>query len=292
MLEVERPGDESHWRNYASSRRIAWKTGTSYGHRDAWAIGVTPDHVVGVWVGNADHTPMRDITGLTGAAPIWHQFMRAVLTGTPKTPFPPPPGLKQVEVCTLSGQLPSDACPYRRAEWFIPGTEPSAYDTFYKRVEIDMRTGLPANDATPASRRAALTLLDLPAQAHSWARREGLPLLTDWMRKIDVGPAAGATPAERAAALQVIYPPPNSVYLLSDSLAAEAQRLRIEASGAEAFGQVSLWVDDVEIAVRDAPPYQGWWTLTPGAHTCRAEALTLDGRSLVSEEIPFTVLPP
>ena len=53
MLEVERPGDELAWRAFASSRRVAWKTGTSYGFRDAWAIGVTPAHAVGVWVGNA-----------------------------------------------------------------------------------------------------------------------------------------------------------------------------------------------------------------------------------------------
>ena len=54
LLEVNRPGVHGAWRSFDSSRRIAWKTGTSMGFRDGWAIGVTPEYAVGVWVGNAD----------------------------------------------------------------------------------------------------------------------------------------------------------------------------------------------------------------------------------------------
>ena len=70
MVEVVRPGNENPWRNYTSSQKIAWKTGTSYGHRDAWAIGVTPRYAVGVWVGNADGEGRPGLTGLQVAAPI------------------------------------------------------------------------------------------------------------------------------------------------------------------------------------------------------------------------------
>lgn len=70
MLEVYRPDEDSAWKLYGSSRKIAWKTGTSFGFRDGWAIGVTPDHVVAVWVGNADGEGRPGLTGIKAAAPI------------------------------------------------------------------------------------------------------------------------------------------------------------------------------------------------------------------------------
>jgi penicillin-binding protein 1C len=70
LLEVERPGEEGAWRDYMGSKRIAWKTGTSYGYRDAWAIGVTPGYTVGVWVGNASGEGKPDIRGSYLAAPV------------------------------------------------------------------------------------------------------------------------------------------------------------------------------------------------------------------------------
>lgn len=70
MLEVYRPDEDAAWKLYGSSRKIAWKTGTSFGFRDGWAIGVTPDHVVAVWVGNADGEGRPGLTGIKAAAPI------------------------------------------------------------------------------------------------------------------------------------------------------------------------------------------------------------------------------
>jgi penicillin-binding protein 1C len=70
MQEVQRPGSESQWQQFSTSRRVAWKTGTSFGFRDAWAIGVTPEYVVGVWVGNADGEGRPGLVGTLAAAPI------------------------------------------------------------------------------------------------------------------------------------------------------------------------------------------------------------------------------
>jgi penicillin-binding protein 1C len=70
MLEVVRPEAEVGWEYYSSAKKIAWKTGTSFGFRDAWAIGVTPEYVIGVWVGNADGEGRPGLTGIQSAAPI------------------------------------------------------------------------------------------------------------------------------------------------------------------------------------------------------------------------------
>ena len=97
---------------------------------------------VGVWVGNADNAPMVNVSGVSGAGPLWHDFMRWVLKGQPERAFARPERLTRVEVCALSGGLPSEACAYRRMEWFIAGTEPTTPDTLHHRVTLDAATPL------------------------------------------------------------------------------------------------------------------------------------------------------
>ena len=109
-------------------RWAAVKTGTTTNFHDNWTVGYTPEVVVGVWAGNTDYRPMRHVTGVTGAAPIWHQFMRIILSGKPESEFKQPDGITKVEVCISSGLLPNENCPYKRWEWFITGTQPTQPD--------------------------------------------------------------------------------------------------------------------------------------------------------------------
>ncbi len=101
MVEVVRPGEESNWQDFASSRKIAWKTGTSYGYRDGWAIGVTPRYAVGVWVGNADGEGRAGLTGIATAAPILFELFGLLeVQGWFDIPEV---DLFEIEVCTKSG---------------------------------------------------------------------------------------------------------------------------------------------------------------------------------------------
>ena len=101
------------------SRPAAAKTGTTNDFRDGWTIGYTPDIVAGVWVGNADNTPMTGVSGLTGAGPIWHNFMERAHEGRPIRDFTRPPGIVELEVCADSGTIPGPVCPERRREIFF-----------------------------------------------------------------------------------------------------------------------------------------------------------------------------
>ncbi|HEX9091525.1 MAG TPA: transglycosylase domain-containing protein, partial [Anaerolineales bacterium] len=97
---------------------VAAKTGTSNDFRDNWTLGYTPDIAAGVWVGNADYSPMKDITGVTGAAPIWSEFMKFAvqqLTGGNPTPFVKPSGIVDRVICSVSGTEPSQWCPNQRS---------------------------------------------------------------------------------------------------------------------------------------------------------------------------------
>ncbi len=109
MLDVSRPQEESSWKLFNSSRKVAWKTGTSYGFRDAWAIGVTPEYVVGVWVGNADGEGRPGLTGLLEAAPILFDIYNILPTTTWfSKPFT---GIKEVDICKYSGYRAGINCP-------------------------------------------------------------------------------------------------------------------------------------------------------------------------------------
>ncbi len=129
----------------------AVKTGTTNDFRDNWTIGYTPDLVVGVWVGNADYTPMVHTTGVSGAAPIWAQFMTDAiqkLTGGNPTPFYKPAGVVDRIVCAVSGTDPSQWCPSQRGEYFASDQLPlpKEQDLWFKGL-FDTWTGLRASPA-------------------------------------------------------------------------------------------------------------------------------------------------
>jgi penicillin-binding protein 1C len=108
LTEPARPGLESYWQTFASSRLLSWKTGTSHGFRDAWALGLTPRYTLAVWVGNADGEGRPEISGLTAAAPILFALYQLV---PPGEAFPQPTGdLRALTLCRQSGCLPGPYC--------------------------------------------------------------------------------------------------------------------------------------------------------------------------------------
>ena len=278
-------------------RPAAVKTGTTSNFHDNWTVGYTPDLVVGVWSGNTDYQPMREVNGLSGAAPIWHQFMRSVLSGKPVQRFNRPAGLAQLEVCKLSGLLPTPDCPYRRLEWFITGTQPTQADTFYREVSIDRSTGRLATAATLPEQRARRLALDLPPQAYPWARSQGLLLYAD-LTEVGSGDLEQAavtaqnsfSPAALAQPLVLLSPASGGVFRLSPLLTTQAQRIRLEAASDLQLAQVTLWVDGVMVSSLESTPYQAWWTLTPGLHRAWAQAIQADGQEITSPVVSFTVL--
>jgi penicillin-binding protein 1C len=134
MKEVNRPEGDEAWRFYDSSLQIAWKTGTSFGNRDAWAIGTNKNFVVGIWVGNASGEGRPEVTGVESAAPILFE----VFNQLPKTTWFAKPlnNLYDAEVCTLSGYLAQSDCP--KTTQLIPKNgQKSAICPYHKLVFLD-----------------------------------------------------------------------------------------------------------------------------------------------------------
>ncbi len=110
-------GRASRWLELPQ-RPVAAKTGTTNDIRDAWTLGYTPQLVAGVWVGNADNTPMRGVSGVSAAGPIWHHFMEAAHEGWPVQTFPRPAHVVEMEICEDTGLPPTEDCAHRRMEFF------------------------------------------------------------------------------------------------------------------------------------------------------------------------------
>lgn len=105
--------------------KVAVKTGTTNNLRDNWCLGYTPSLLTAVWVGNNDNLPMSYVaSGITGATPIWHRIMKALLKNRPKEDWLPPKNVVKINICRLTGTLPCPHCPQIAPEYFLKGTEP------------------------------------------------------------------------------------------------------------------------------------------------------------------------
>ena len=119
-----------------SGRTVAVKTGTTNDKRDNWTVGWTPQIVVGVWVGNNDNSPMKQVTsGISGAAPIWREIIQESLKGKPNLGFTAPESVVTAEVDAISGYRTHDGYP-SRMEYFIKGTEPNGEDPVHAKLKI------------------------------------------------------------------------------------------------------------------------------------------------------------
>ncbi len=238
-------------------RAAAVKTGTTTNFHDNWAVGYTPDLLVGVWVGNSNYQAMRNVTGLTGAAPIWAEAMRSILQGHPQKTFTQPSGMTQTEVCDLSGLLPTEICPHIKLEWFIDGTQPATFDAFYQRSN----TGE--------------VVLNLPVEAHEWARSQGLPLLDE---------------SNSSGRLALTSPTNNTTYRITPDLDLSAQQLIVSTLTVPGIARVTFFADGVALAALSAPPYETWWTLSLGEHQFWVEGMMTSGEIVKSNVVKITVV--
>ncbi len=134
MQSLQRPESEGNWQQFGSSRQVAWKTGTSFGFRDAWAIGVTPEYVVGVWAGNADGEGRPGLIGGQVAAPILFEICAALPhTSWFRQPFD---DMQATSVCQLSGFRAGTYCPTDTI-WAPKGSQNAPTCPYHQLVHLD-----------------------------------------------------------------------------------------------------------------------------------------------------------
>ncbi len=248
----------------------AVKTGTSKDYRDNWAIGTTPTHTVAVWVGNFDGSPMRWVSGVSGAGPILNALLRTL---GPGGDFAWPSGIEDATVCPASGLRPGAACPTRRRNLFLAGTVPNDTCTAHQTHRIDRRTGLLADADTPPALVDERLYTIHPPSYHDWMREHGLPLPPS-VTQADVATSDALAYSDR---LRVEYPASGSVYRIDPVLRRDFQRLRLRGTADPDLLDLSWWVDGERL---DAPMESASWTLAPGHYRIELRGVSPEGHRL------------
>lgn len=213
MLEVSRPEEELHWRRFQNARKVAWKTGTSYGYRDGWAVGITPEFVVGVWVGNADGEGRPELTGLKTAGPILFDIFD-VLPATSWF-YEPIYEMEEILVCKKSGHRAGSNCPNVTEETVPKSGLRAKVCPYHQLVHIDEASGKRMNSS-------CAELSDLNTQ--SWFV---LPPVQEWYYKKNhseyrpLPELAQGCGDEDKLAMRLIYPFNSSVIYVPKELDGE-----------------------------------------------------------------------
>ncbi len=232
----------------------AAKTGTSKDYKDNWTIGYTPRYTVAVWVGNFNAKPMKLVSGITGAAPLFRDIMLLLHQSppmadahiSPSLQFSKPEGLTTESICPRSGMLAGKDCPGKMQELFIEGTKPLQSCTIHRSYKIDTRNGLLATRNTPREFIQVKVFETFPLMFESWAMKEGIPK-----------PPAGMSieSAKPVAPLAISFPSSGDVFKLDPILRAEYQTVTIESQVVPGVENVSLWLNGNEVATL-RPPYR------------------------------------
>lgn len=259
MTTLARPDDEKAWRSFSSSQLIAWKTGTSHGHRDAWAIGLNGSVLVLVWVGNADGEGRANLTGIKAAAPLLHQIMR-LSDYDPNWLEELRPFMHKERVCSTSGMLASAFCPAEKEE-VIANAENSGICTYHKSYVMDKTGRFRVNsDCYSISQSVLKTYLVLPPFEDYYYRKwqydySGIPPLHDDC----VG---------QENPLLILYPVERNKIFIPRELDGQKGRVVFQVTHQQAGSAVFWHIDDQYAGkTTDTHELQVW--LEPGEHVLR-----------------------
>ncbi len=229
----------------------AVKTGTSSDFRDTWTVGFSTDYTVATWVGNFDGSPMRQVSGVTGAAPLWNRVMLHLHENREPAPFLPPEKLVQKPICALSGARPTPACPTIVQEYLFP-EDLAEYDRqpdpFYKQTV--------AKNGQPQYK------LELPPEYNEWLAMQ---------------PAI----ATDTGGLRILAPRNGDYFLLDANHSAQVTQ-RLEFRLATAPTQPVEWrLNGQVIATQNSSSF--FWKPTPGSWTLQVKS------GGVTDEVRFEV---
>jgi penicillin-binding protein 1C len=265
----------------------AVKTGTSKDFRDNWTVGFTRDVTVGVWVGNFDGSSMHNVSGVTGAGPLWREVITATMRHRSLVDRRPkrPEGIASATVCPLSGQLAGPDCPSHTAELFYREKLPQQPCTFHRKLWVDRHDGqrtLP--ECAGAIERVHI---DYPPAYRAWAAARGEAMMPQrWsprcpqgQRRAQAAQADPHAPKEKpiraGSAPRIRFPSRGDIYYLDADLRRRYQNVPLELSVGDRPATVSWLVDGKEIA-KVAYPYSASWPLVGGKH--QIQAVLPDGR--------------
>ncbi len=236
MEEVNRPEGDESWKFYDSSLKIAWKTGTSFGNRDAWAIGTNSRYVVGVWVGNATGEGRPTLTGVTSAAPIlFDVFNLLPRQRWFETPYK---DLAEVEVCKLSGYLAKDGCP-KIKQWVSKKGKLTAVCPYHKMIHLDKAQQFQVNSSCESVENMIVTNWFILPPVMAWYYK------SKHIEYVPLPPFKDDCIGTQTGAMDFIYPKSGSKIYLTKNFSSEVQPVIFKVAYSDREKQLFWYVDQV-----------------------------------------------
>jgi penicillin-binding protein 1C len=246
MLKVIRPDDDVAWEAFASSRKVGWKTGTSFGYRDAWAVGVTPEYVAGVWVGNASGEGRPNLTGTMAAAPvlfdIYDALDRTTWFGKPES------DLEKIDICAKSGFRAGVNCKEIKTIDACLAAKNAGVCSYCKVVHFDKTRSFQVNSSCePVADIITETMFVLPPSMEYFFRKRHFEyeVLPPYKGNCDESPEESRSP------LTVIYPKNYSKVYIPIELSGERGRIIFEAAHRDGRKRLFWHIDNEYIGETD-----------------------------------------
>ena len=263
LRDVRRPDTPA----LADDRRstIAWKTGTSYGFRDAWSVGVFGRYVLAVWVGNFDGRGNPALIGREAAGPLFFAIADSLHANDDRGQAAreiSTLNLRRVEVCATTGDLPGTHCPSTTASWFIPGVSPIKVSTIHRAVAVDARTGLRSCRADADTVQRVFEFW--PSNLRTVIRRAGIAIRSPppWSPDCELDETSGIGLPPR-----IRSPQPALVY---HATAPDGDQANVPLSAvADADARALYWFVDDRLVATAAPGDDQFWTPRAGRFTVR-----------------------
>jgi len=253
---------------------VYWKTGTSWAFRDAWTAGIFGPYVLIVWVGNFDGSGNPAFVGVDAAAPLFFEIVDGVEAEHPDLPQPAkhiPTGVKAVEICLASGDLPDQWCPQKGRTWFIPGKSPIRVSSVHRPLTIDDASGLPACPPYAGKRVHQQVYEFWPSDLLHVFAQAGIP-----RRKPPQNPACANAGALEGTPPEITSPLRGSSYVMRVS---RQDRQSIAFSAVtDADVRILYWFVDGAFAGSTKPGETLFWQPT-SAGSYRLRAVDDQGRS-------------
>jgi penicillin-binding protein 1C len=265
MLQ-ENPRLESQAGRTRGNLHVAWKTGTSWGFRDAWTAGIFGHYVLVIWVGNFDSSSNPAFVGIQSAAPLFFRIFDALHSAEPTMSdltLRPPPGVTQVAVCAASGDLPNAECPQTALTWFIPGKSPIRISAVHRRIWYDTRTGAAACPPYDPEFVRSEVFEFWPSDVLRLFAEAGMP------RRQPPAPASCEQNATLGQAPHINSPLSNTTYTLRAARVAN-ETIPLAATTDGDVRTVHWFVDDAYVGTSRPDVAVSWTPGRSGAFTVRA----------------------
>lgn len=246
LANLQRPELSSSWEFARDLPTVAWKTGTSYGRKDAWTIGYNPDYTAGVWVGNFSGEGSPWLVGAEVAAPLMFDIFHEIADGCEPKWFSVPDRIGSRQVCAVSGMPPNQLCPSACQDLYIKGMTGGALCTVHKEIMVDRQTGYKLCRACAHGKEVDIQVIEQwPTKLSNWLLSQGLARPLPEHNPLCHGILADDAPI-------ILSPEGDAVYEIRQSAPLEFQKIAFKATANLECSKIHWFLDGILYGTCDA----------------------------------------